>query len=152
MLKNSLFAMVVSLGLSPLVLSGCEISNKCGSNLEYVDRACQTPAPGPAAVDAPSTSATTPDAPSTIADDANQAGDDGGGADAGSAAVPSNFGAVCKANAECTGDSNYCAMQPGSTVGYCSASGCDTNPAACPATGWTCMKFPGAPAFCMKTS
>jgi hypothetical protein len=56
-------------------------------------------------------------------------------------------------HAECQGpDTDYCAIQPGTTVGYCTKTGCVTA-ADCP-PNWTCfdlsMFTAGAPTMCRK--
>ncbi len=62
------------------------------------------------------------------------------------------FGDVCETNADCTGETNYCAFSP-SEPPYCSVSGCDTAPELCPA-GWSCFDVgqfvPGEPFVCVK--
>jgi hypothetical protein len=66
------------------------------------------------------------------------------------------FGKPCTddtTHAECGCAADYCAIQPGQTEGYCTATGCVENPAACP-KDWSCFDVstfqPGAPAICLK--
>ena len=89
---------------------------------------------------------------------AGETGNDAGetGNDAGAAGAPvmmsADFGAACATNAECGGDTDYCAVQPGA-AGYCTASGCDADASICP-TDWTCFNVgqfaPGEPWVCIK--
>ncbi len=72
----------------------------------------------------------------------------------GGASPPVNaFGRTCKENKECEGVASYCAVMPGKTTGYCTATGCKTNASVCP-SGWSCFDIslfqPGAPSICTK--
>jgi hypothetical protein len=59
--------------------------------------------------------------------------------DAAVAEAGAAFGQACTATGnECSAPAYYCALQPGQSVGFCSAFGCDTDPSLCPST-WTCM-------------
>lgn len=68
---------------------------------------------------------------------------------------PAGFGTVCTADAECTTNAPYCALQPSATSGYCTRQNCTVeDPAAtCPAT-WTCLDLnmfsPGLGTMCRK--
>jgi hypothetical protein len=64
------------------------------------------------------------------------------------------FGTDCSADADCSCEAaSYCAIMPGQSRGYCTATGCKTNPSVCPA-GWSCFDLSafsaGLPALCMK--
>lgn len=63
------------------------------------------------------------------------------------------FGKDCTDSKECSGEASYCALQPGKTTGYCTATGCTSNASVCPA-GWGCFDVsafqPGAPSICTK--
>ena len=61
------------------------------------------------------------------------------------------FGKVCMMSGdspECAEPAPYCAVQPGGTMGYCTAINCKTNPTVCPAN-WTCFDV-GVLNFCLK--
>jgi hypothetical protein len=84
----------------------------------------------------------------------------GAAGDTGTAGAPScddpsasTFGAECRLESECTCDSDFCAANPGS-VGFCTRSGCDTDPSVCPA-GYSCMDLSaiaaGLPAICVPS-
>lgn len=47
------------------------------------------------------------------------------------------FGRSCQKDDDCAAPASLCAIQNG-PPGFCSAIGCDRNPAICPA-GWACM-------------
>ncbi|HEX5659152.1 MAG TPA: hypothetical protein VFX59_18290, partial [Polyangiales bacterium] len=59
---------------------------------------------------------------------------DGGGC----ALTDEGWGAACKTDAECPCAANYCALMPGQTAGYCTKTGCKTDPSVCP-SGWSCF-------------
>ncbi|HET9953572.1 MAG TPA: hypothetical protein VFQ61_03660 [Polyangiaceae bacterium] len=68
--------------------------------------------------------------------------------------MPSDsFGAKCGKPEDCSAPAVYCAVQPGQTEGYCTASGCKEDASRCPG-GWGCfdtsMFQPGGPSFCSK--
>jgi hypothetical protein len=82
----------------------------------------------------------------------------GAAGDTGSAGAPScddpnvsTFGADCRVAAECVCDSDFCAANPGS-VGFCTRTGCDTDPSVCP-SGHACVDLsgfgPGLPSICV---
>lgn len=52
--------------------------------------------------------------------------------------TPATFGRPCAGPTDCVEPAPYCAQQPGQSVGFCSAFGCDADPTVCPA-GWKCM-------------
>ncbi len=62
------------------------------------------------------------------------------------------FGDACATNADCKGETNYCAMSP-TEPAYCSVSGCDAEPDLCP-EAWSCLDvgqfIPGEPFVCVK--
>ncbi len=89
------------------------------------------------------------------------AADDAAGADAatapedaaaGSDAVSVPLGTTCLEDADCGGETNFCARQPGTPSGYCSIKGCTVSPNDCP-EGYTCVDMsqyaPGL-IFCMQ--
>jgi hypothetical protein len=64
------------------------------------------------------------------------------------------FGATCTSDVDCTcAGAGYCALMPGQTAGYCTATGCKEDPSVCP-SGWSCFDLsafsPDLPAFCMR--
>ena len=63
------------------------------------------------------------------------------------------FGAACKSNADCSCAASYCAVQPGTSEGYCTKTGCNEDASVCP-SGYACFDLsrfaPGLPAFCSK--
>jgi hypothetical protein len=63
------------------------------------------------------------------------------------------YGSPCTDTAACAAPTNYCAVMPGQTTGYCTTTGCIEDPTVCP-SGWSCFdlsKFqPGGPAVCVK--
>jgi hypothetical protein len=63
------------------------------------------------------------------------AGAGGGGGNAGASSEA--FGAACTQHSDCAAPTDYCAMPPGA-ASYCTAKGCDTNPALCMAD-WICF-------------
>jgi hypothetical protein len=73
--------------------------------------------------------------------------------DAGTDAGPGGFGAVCMDSTQCNAPSDYCALAPGATTGYCTQRGCKEMPSICPA-GWKCFDLSvfqaGAPSICQK--
>ena len=83
-----------------------------------------------------------------------------GSADAGSpdaaaadAAVDAfaHYGDACEETAGCEAPSNYCAMQPGEAVGYCTHTGCVEDETVCPGD-WSCLDLsvfdPTLPSIC----
>lgn len=50
-----------------------------------------------------------------------------------------SFGDPCSDDDECLFPADLCLRAPGSSEGYCTASGCEADVAACPA-GWTCTE------------
>jgi len=153
MAKQKLFlAFVISGGLTVSALVGCDIDDKCGSNLVYRDRACMPPLAPDAAV-APDTATVVAavDAAATPADSEGIAAPDTAGPPpVDTASAGTAFGATCKVNTDCTGTTTYCAIQPGAPTGYCTAIGCDKTPSLCP-TGYTCIQMFTSPYFCMKS-
>jgi hypothetical protein len=63
------------------------------------------------------------------------------------------FGASYAYDAACATPTDYCAVLPGQSAGYCTRKGCNDDPSYCP-NGWSCFdlsKFqPGAPSICVK--
>jgi hypothetical protein len=59
----------------------------------------------------------------------------GAGSEAGAASA---FGQVCTTTDECVLPTVYCAVEPGQSVGFCTAFGCDLDASVCP-SGWGCM-------------
>jgi hypothetical protein len=53
-------------------------------------------------------------------------------------AAASPFGKTCTTSAECVAPADFCAVQPGSPTGNCTATGCDVDPSVCPPT-FTCF-------------
>ena len=82
------------------------------------------------------------------------AADAGAPAGEGGACAPDAFGAACTTDADCACEAaGYCALMPGQTSGYCTATGCKDDPSVCP-SGWSCFDLsafsPTLPAICMK--
>jgi hypothetical protein len=76
--------------------------------------------------------------------------------DAAACEAEIEFGTACSdavTHAECGCEASYCALMPGQSEGYCTATGCLDDPSVCP-EGWSCfdvsMFQPGAPAICLK--
>jgi hypothetical protein len=69
-----------------------------------------------------------------------------GGADAADGGVSVPFNAACSTDGDCGGVTNFCAVQPGQAVGFCTHTGCIEDPAVCP-SGATCLDLTsfGAP-------
>jgi hypothetical protein len=63
------------------------------------------------------------------------------------------FGAPCTDVSSCGAPTDYCAVMPGQSSGYCTRKGCVDDPNVCP-SGWSCFdlsKFdPASPAICVK--
>ncbi len=81
------------------------------------------------------------------------AGDGDGGADAGDV---QRLGLSCTATGqECGGDADFCAVEPGKTDGFCTRTGCKTQPTLCP-DGWICLDLsifdPTLPSLCTPAS
>jgi hypothetical protein len=88
-------------------------------------------------------------------------GDTGSNSSAGStcdASSPQGFGAACTtsgpdASACPCAPAGYCALMPGQTQGYCTATDCKANRSVCP-SGWSCFDLsifdPTLPAICAK--
>jgi hypothetical protein len=75
-------------------------------------------------------------------------------ADAGAPVACAAEAASCTDNAGCScAEANYCALMPGQTQGYCTATGCKDDPSVCP-SGWSCFDLgafgPDLPSICMK--
>lgn len=68
-------------------------------------------------------------------------------------AASGSFGATCTDSTGCSGAASYCALMPGRSSGYCTATGCKANPSVCPEK-WGCLDLssfqPGAPPICTK--
>jgi hypothetical protein len=63
------------------------------------------------------------------------------------------FGSTCRNDNMCRCDAaSFCAIQPGQTDGFCTATGCVEDPGVCP-EDWSCfdvsMFQAGAPSFCL---
>jgi hypothetical protein len=137
---------MTGVALLALAAVGCKDEpNPCDSTSYYDGSSCM-----------PKLDAATPPAPDT-APPAAEAGVPSVDTDQGEAASTgvSLLGNPCTDNvthAECQGpDTDYCAIQPPATVGYCTKTGCVTA-ADCP-TNWTCfdsLKSIGVPAMCAK--
>lgn len=90
-----------------------------------------------------------PDARADGSMDAARGPDADGACDAGSSA----FKAPCAVSGDCHCPTNYCAVTPGSTTGFCTRTGCDVDPTICPAK-WTCLDLgtfqTGLPHICYQ--
>lgn len=109
------------LALLAVGLAGCEFDQPCDKGQEYRAYVCYDVVP-----------------------DAGPQAD----ADPG---VQSQLGATCAVPADCTNDTDYCAISPGDPTGYCTRTGCLADPTRCP-DGWSCLDLaqfsPGLPAIC----
>lgn len=79
---------------------------------------------------------------------------DAGAPAAGGACGDEAFGTTCTTDADCGCEAaGYCALMPGQTTGYCTATGCKDDPSVCP-SGWSCFDLSAfsatLPAICMK--
>lgn len=66
------------------------------------------------------------------------------------------LGSACDDNtthSQCGCSTDYCAVLPGQTEGYCTITGCAEDPGRCP-SGWSCFDLstivPGEPSFCLQ--
>lgn len=84
--------------------------------------------------------------------------DAGSNSSACDASSPQGFGAACTTSGpdatSCPcAPAGYCALMPGQTQGYCTATDCKANPSVCP-SGWSCFDLsvfdPTLPAICAK--
>ena len=94
-----------------------------------------------------------PTAPAPAAD-AGSPSDQGDQGDQGGACGADAFGTACTSDADCSCEAaGYCALMPGQTSGYCTATGCTDDPSVCP-SGWSCFDLSAfssdLPAICMK--
>lgn len=71
-------------------------------------------------------------------------------------AMAIDFGTSCSdatSHSDCGCPTNYCAVMPGQSEGYCTITGCTENPDVCP-EGWSCFDLstivPGQPSFCLQ--
>lgn len=67
-----------------------------------------------------------------------------------------DFGQACsdsQTHSDCGCAADYCAVQPGHTSGFCTATGCKEDPSVCKA-GWTCLDLsafdPTLPSICRE--
>ena len=71
----------------------------------------------------------------------------------GTAMTFPHFGDVCTGDPDCIAPTDYCAKYPSDPTGYCTRTGCLTDPTICPG-GWSCLDLsvylPGLPAICLK--
>jgi hypothetical protein len=63
-----------------------------------------------------------------------------------------HFGDVCAGDGDCAAPTDYCAKYPSDPTGYCTRTGCLTDPSLCP-NGWSCVDLSvylaGLPAICL---
>jgi hypothetical protein len=68
-------------------------------------------------------------------------------------AAVSKFGDNCGATTDCHCPTDYCAVMPAATTGFCTRTGCDVDPTICP-TKWTCFNLgafqTGLPHICYQ--
>lgn len=116
-----------------LVLGACDGGEKCDPGQRYDHGLCY--------VASPDGTAASTDAAS------GEGGPDGG------TAGQTAFGATCGDSSECAAPTDWCAMQPGQTEGYCTETGCLDQPDECP-DGWACTDLSiyqeGLPAICTR--
>jgi hypothetical protein len=117
--RTRIHALVVaqSLGLLACLIGACTEPSPCDAGEVLRDGWCFAVDAAAPAIDA------------AVSDDAGAGGE---------ASAPSAFGKVCTTTAECVAPTVYCAVQPGKSVGFCTAFGCDLDPGVCP-SGWGCM-------------
>jgi len=64
-----------------------------------------------------------------------------------------HFGDVCSIDPDCALPNAYCVKLPGETTGYCTGTGCLTDPDVCP-SAWSCVDLSvyqaGLPSICVK--
>jgi hypothetical protein len=118
-------------------VQGCSSNNSCDSGQVLQDNVCVAGGAGGSIGAGGSPSGT---GGSEALPDAATA-DDGG----------TPFGRTCVQSGispECADPAPYCGIQPGTTVGYCTVTGCTANPSLCPST-WSCFDV-GVMSFCLK--
>jgi hypothetical protein len=89
--------------------------------------------------------------------DAGASGEDAGPGEPEACDLPGadeqGFGATCSLDTDCTCAADYCALQPGSSQGYCTKTGCKEDASIC-AEGWGCTDLsifaPGLPSICSR--
>ena len=63
------------------------------------------------------------------------------------------YGDPCGATADCVAPTDWCALDPGQTVGYCTHTGCKADASVCPPL-WSCLDLSvfqaGLPAICTR--
>ena len=64
------------------------------------------------------------------------------GADDAGACSETTFGQPCSIAADCSCDTDFCAVQPGQSAGFCTTTGCLEVPDAC-AEGFVCLDVSG---------
>ena len=79
---------------------------------------------------------------------------DAGNVDPSVCESAATFGSTCTTDDDCTcGAASYCAIMPGQSEGFCTATGCVEDSSVCPAE-WSCFDLssfsPGAPSFCLE--
>lgn len=135
MRRGGVLATLASLALT--LPWGCADTAECDPGQELVNGEClPLPAGTGGGAGAPSDAAAgdAPDAPDTVD---------------GCVGPAVEFGAACSGDADCGCPADYCALQPGTTVGYCTVTGCKEEPALCTG-GYRCLDLSafGAPSFC----
>src|SRR4051794_4292564 len=111
-----------SLVLSLISASACGNPRPCDANQRYGQGMC-LPVAAPA-----------PDAAIAMPSDA------GAGSEAGSCAQPANadLGKDCKLSGQCGCSAPFCAVNPVTSEGLCTVTGCSTAPDDCP-KGYSCL-------------
>ena len=78
---------------------------------------------------------------------------DGAGAESACVDRFAGYGASCMTPAQCTFGAEYCALQPGQKMVFCTRTGCKEAPSVCPAE-WICTDlkifYPALPSICSK--
>jgi hypothetical protein len=122
-----------------LVASGCIDEDKACGDMELVDGMCIPKTQGTDTNDPPDTS----DAGADAGADEN--------ADTEEDGLPAGMGDVCTGDGTCTGEADFCALEPGAAEGMCTVQGCTVEPNDCPA-GYICFDLSifaaGLPTIC----
>lgn len=127
----------------------CADQASCDSDQELTNGACIPIAPDAGM----GTDGAVDDA--AVADGGDAAGE--GGSDAMMCSDGVALGDPCSDgtnHTDCGCEAPYCALQPGSTTGTCTRTGCIEDPGVCP-SGWTCIDLsafsPDLPSICVES-
>lgn len=142
------------------VLAACAADSECEGGYDLVGDLCLMHTPDSGSSGVPSDAATAPDATRTT-DSGDPARDEDAGqvpgtsdCEPGPGGDDDGFGGTCidaTSHRDCTCEADFCAIQPGTTEGFCTREGCGDDPGICP-DGWSCfdLRSVGGPSFCVK--